>query len=169
MSTAQPRRESAWKHFLEGKTPGQRLIIQLGAIATALLAIAGVVAGIVSFVNDQFGMGGAEPAGVTVVRTQQSSADAFVEMLVKADGGVVQLNHQLHGRRGHADVTLAYHCQSSGRCSTTRVQAPEDQPAELPPDGVWYRGCWAVTMDGNGFDAQPLDLELRKQDDTCPG
>jgi hypothetical protein len=169
VSTSHPRRGSAWKHFLKGKTPGQRLIIQLGAIATALLAIGGVVAGVVSFVGDRFGISAAGPAGVTVVRTQQPSADHFVEMLVKADGGVVQLNHQLYGRRGAADVTLAYHCQSSGRCSITRVQAPEDQPAELPPDGVWYRGCWAVTMDGNGFGAEPLDLELRKQDDTCPG
>ena len=71
MSMAQPRRESAWKHFLEGKTPGQRLIIQLGAIATALLAIAGVVAGVVSFVGDQFAISGVGPADVTVVRTQQ--------------------------------------------------------------------------------------------------
>jgi len=85
-----------------------------------------VVAGIVSFVGDRIGISGAGPAGVTVVRTQQPSADDFVEMRVKADGGVVQLNHKLYGRRGPADVTLAYHCQSSGRCSTTRVQAPED-------------------------------------------
>jgi hypothetical protein len=169
VSTPPPRRKSAWQRFLEGKTSGQRLLLQLGAIAAALAAIAGVVAGAVSFIGDRLGgIPGAD--GVTVVRSNEKSANRFVRLLDNAadDGSPLQLNHQIVGQRGPSDVTLAYNCQPSGRCNTTRVQAPEDQPAEMDPDTVWYRGCWTVTKIGNGFGAEPLDLQLRRQETTCP-
>ena len=169
MSTPRPRKKSAWQRFLKGKSSGQRLLLQVGAIAAALVAIAAVVAGVVSFIGDRLG-GIPGTDGVTKVRTNEKSADQFVKRLDDAsdDGSPLQLNHTITGPRGRSDVTLAYDCRGSGRCHTTRVQAPEVQPADISPDTVWYRGCWTVTKIGNGYGAEPLDLQLRRQNDTCP-
>jgi hypothetical protein len=166
MNTAQPHRGSAWQRFLDGKTRVQRLLLQVGAIAAALTAIAGVVAGVVAFVGDRLG-DRADVDGATVVRSAEESADRFVKQLVEGDGDALQLDHKIIGRRGRADVTLEYNCQRSGRCNTTRVQAPATQPSDLP-DGVWYQGCWTVAKVGNGYGAQPLDLQLTYQSATCP-
>jgi hypothetical protein len=64
-------------------------------------------------------------------------------------------------------VTLEYSCQSSGRCSTTRVQSPRDEAAVLD-NGRWFKGCWTVDMKGVGYGVQDLDLALVRRGETCP-
>jgi hypothetical protein len=160
---------STWQRLLDGKSLGQRMLLQAGALAAALISIAGVVIGagrLIDTARDRLTRT-ADPDGVVVVRSAEPSADAFVRQLVAADGGgPLKLDHKLYGRRGPADVTLEYDCRPSGRCSTTRVQAPEEQPADID-GGVWFQGCWVVTAHGVGYGAEPLDLQLRRQGATC--
>jgi hypothetical protein len=33
---------------------------------------------------------------------------------------------------------------------------------------VWLRGCFSVTLDGVGYAADHLDIELRKVGEGCP-
>lgn len=135
----------------------------------ALISVAGVVVGVarfVEFVSQRVG-GYVDADAVAVVRSTEDSADRFVRQLIGADGGApLRFHHEIYGRRGPADVTVEYNCQPSGRCSTTRVQVPADQPADID-GGVWYWGCWTATRVGNGFGADPLDLQLCRQGSTC--
>jgi hypothetical protein len=34
-------------------------------------------------------------------------------------------------------------------------------------DGLWFKGCFAVTRDGQDYGAEPLDIELKHQGDEC--
>jgi hypothetical protein len=112
-----------------------------------------------------------EPAAgqVQQIHNQQRSADEFVLMLLRvADTRApVQLDHQVVAPRGPGgEYRLEYGCGSAG-CSFVRLEAPADIPAGIA-GGVWYQGCWSVVRDGAGYGADHLDLELRRQGDTCP-
>lgn len=48
-----------------------------------------------------------------------------------------------------------------------RVQDVHVEAGDLT-DGLWFRGCFGVTQEGVGYGAVPLDVELRRQGDTCP-
>ena len=39
-------------------------------------------------------------------------------------------------------------------------------PNEIP-NGLWFQGCYLVVMDGAGYQADPLDLELHWHGETC--
>lgn len=170
----------------KGKPAWQRHILRAGALAAALLAIATVVVGAGQAI--QWASGwlrgdgvGAAPAavvdtsGAAVIRSGTPAADQFVAQLDKAaGGGPLKLNHKLYGlKAGPVAITLEYACQPSGRCLTTRVGAPNDEAARVADesgmDGMWYRGCWVVTRTGNGYGAEPLDLDLRRQGTSCEG
>ena len=124
------------------------------------------------------GAPGATPAavvdtsGATVIRSGTPQADQFVTQLVAANGGgPLKLNHKLFGLRAAVSVTLEYACKPSGRCSTTRVAAPNDNASyvldENGKEGMWYQGCWVVDMVGNGYGADKMDLGLTRQGTSC--
>jgi hypothetical protein len=161
-------RLSGWQRFLAGKTSGQRFVLALGALAAAVLAIGGVVVGAAQLLDQRTTV---EPAtGQTQqIDNRQRSADEFVRLLLGvADARApVQLDHQVLAPRGPGgEYRLEYGCGSAG-CSFVRLEAPADQPAGIA-GGVWYQGCWSVVRDGAGYGADHLDLELRRQGDTCP-
>jgi hypothetical protein len=159
--------KSRRERFLKGKTGWQRLLFALAAIATALIAIGTVVTGVVKFVGDRVEPSSTPGGGIQIVESQKKSADKFVRLLIEHDdAATLQLNHQVIGRKGPADVTLEYNCQSSGRCSTTRIQSPRDEAPELE-NGRWFQGCWKVEMKGPGYGVQDLDLALVRQGETC--
>ena len=94
-----------------------------------------------------------------------------VRSLIATSGRApVLLDHQIMGKPGPANVTLYYGCGSTGSCSMTRIEvAALEGMAVLTGDtGVWLRGCFAVTLDGNGYGVEHLDIELRKVGDGCP-
>jgi hypothetical protein len=160
--------KSRLERFLKGKTGWQRLLFALAAIATALIAIGTVVTGVVKFVGDRVEPSSSPGGGIQIVESQKKSADKFVRLLIEHDGAApLQLNHQLIGSKGPADVTLEYNCQSSGRCNATRVQSPRDEASELQ-NGRWFKGCWTVEMKGLGYGVQDLDLALVRQGEICP-
>ena len=188
-----PKRPPLVHRLLDQKTVWQRALIAVTAVATAITAVAGVVALLlplfrpapdtaapstpgpspaVTRVDSAVPAGGAlTPAGVTVIRTQTAEADALVQRLIDTAGRApVLLDHQIMGAPGPADVTVNYACGSTGTCSKTRIQAPGvDGMAVLGGGGgVWFQGCFAVTVDGNGYGAEHLDIELRKVGDACP-
>ncbi len=188
-----PKRPSLAHRLLDQKTVWQRALIAVTAVATAVTAVAGVVALLlplfrpapdtaapstpgpapaVTRVDSAVPAGGAlTPASVTVVRTQTAEADALVRSLIATAGRApVLLDHQIMGKPGPANVTLYYGCGSTGSCSMTRIEVAdlEGMAVLTGNTGVWLRGCFAVTLDGNGYGVEHLDIELRKVGDGCP-
>ena len=111
---------STWHRFLDGKTSGQRFVLALGALAAALLAIGGLIAGVGVLVGDD-----ANPApftakisaGETVVTNQSNEADDFVRFLLGTDGAPVPLNHKVIA------PDAGSHC-STGSIDDTRARGP---------------------------------------------
>ena len=143
-----PKRPSLAHRLLDQKTVWQRALIAVTAVATAVTAVAGVVALLlplfrpapdtaapstpgpapaVTRVDSAVPAGGAlTPAGVTVVRTQTAEADALVRNLIATAGHApVLLDHQIMGRPGPANVTLYYGCGSTASCAMTRIEVAD--------------------------------------------
>lgn len=164
---------SPWQRFLGGKTTAQRLLIALGAIAGAVVAIGGLIAAVAQLVPEGGGpqvRAADEDGEVQRIANQSPQADGFVKLLLSAvDGSPLQLDHQVLAPRGEGgSVRLEYDCAAPTGCSYTRLETGRDIPAEVP-GGIWYQGCWAVKKDGAGYRADRLDIELYKQGDTCAG
>jgi hypothetical protein len=164
------RKPSTLQRLLDNKTGPQRLVISLGAIAAALIAIGGVVTA-VARVFDGAGGGGSDldraPGETQRIESRTAAANEFVEDLLDHDGGVVALDHRLVAEIGPADVSLLYNCTDAGVCSKVRIQSVYDD-ADAMSDGRWFKGCYAVAQDGNGYGAESLDIELRYQSAACP-
>jgi hypothetical protein len=190
---APKRRPSLAHRLLDQKTVWQRALIAVTAVATAITAVAGAVALLLPLfrpapdtaapptpgpspaatrgTSGSPDDGAPAPAGVTVVRTQTTEADALVRRLIDTAGRApVLLDHQIMGKPGPANVTLYYGCGPTGACSMTRIEVADLAGlAVLTADtGVWIRGCYAVTLDGTGYGVEHLDIELRKVGDACP-
>jgi hypothetical protein len=152
---------------LENKTDIQRLVIAMGMLAGALLAIGAVVTAAIQLVdgNDETRLSADPPAGVVGVENQSSDADQLVRDLIDHEGTVVELNHQIMGEPGPGNVTVDYACDETAGCSTVGI---EDGQTTFEPivGGVWFKGCYGVTVDGNGYGAQALELTARGA--TCP-
>lgn len=105
--------------------------------------------------------------GVKRIENQSSDADRLIQDLVDHDGVVIQLNHQILGKPGPGDVTVEYACDQSTGCSSVRIQ---DNQVTFDPieGGVWFKGCYRVIVDGSGYGAQSLDLEMTFRGATCP-
>lgn len=168
-------RPSRWQAFLGGKTAAQRFVLALGALAAAVLAIGGVVAGAISLLGDGGSPStpGRQAGDVVTIENQSDSADAFVrELLDAADTGVpLELDHQVFAPRGTTGPQheLQYNCEATPGCNLVRLE-PGDAP-RLPDstnERVWYQGCYAITRDGNGFGADRLDIVLTLTGATCP-
>jgi hypothetical protein len=162
--------QSVWHRFLEGKTTGQRLVLAIGALAGALLAIGALIAGIGALLGDD-----AEPRASnsdsttdeTVVTNQSGSADEFVRLLLDTDAAPIELNHKVIAPDEGAFVRLEYDCGKRTGCSFTRLEAGTFIPDRIE-GGVWYRGCFSVAREGAGYAAAHLDLEFTKNGASCP-
>lgn len=160
--------DQSWRHrFLKGTTGPQRLVLAVGALAAAVLAIGGVVTAIVRFVDgDDSRRIGPATDEEQRIENQSAAADELVGFLIDHDEGAVQLNHQVIAPRGPNDVSLQYACDEPAGCSVVRLQLPDSTPNEIP-NGLWFQGCYLVVMKGAGYQADPLDLELRWRGETC--
>src|SRR5262245_38427867 len=89
------RKPSTWQRLLDNKTGPQRLVISLGALAAALIAIGGVVAAVVRAFDDDGGGAGLDrsPGTTREIESRSDEADGFVRELLDHDGGVVALDH----------------------------------------------------------------------------
>jgi len=162
-------RQSMWHRFLDGKTSGQRLVVALGALAGALLAIGGLVAAVSALVGDDTPPGGttSTPPGVSVVENQSEEADGFVRDLLATNGAPVQLNTKVLAPDEGSHVRLEYDCEKPTGCSSTRLEMGSFIPDRIP-GGVWYQGCYSVVKEGAGYGADHLDLEFTESGPTCP-
>jgi hypothetical protein len=162
------REQSPWQRFLKGKTGPQRLVLAVGALAAAVLAIGGVVAAVVRFVDaDDDRRVGPATDDVQRIENQSAEADDLVKLLIEHDErSPIQLNHQVIAPRGPNDVSLQYACDEPTGCSVVRLQLPDSTANEIP-NGLWFQGCYLVVMNGAGYGAQPLDLALHLRGETC--
>jgi hypothetical protein len=164
------RQPSMWQRLLDNKTGPQRLLISLGALAAALIAIGGVVTAVARVFDGDDG-GGADldraPGETQRIESRTEASDRFVQELLDHDGGVVALDHRVIAEKGPVDVRLRYNCTESGVCNMVRLQDHNVEASDMP-DGLWFKGCFAVTQDGLGYGAESLDIELRYQGEACP-
>lgn len=165
------RKPSSWQQFLDGKTTWQRLIIAVGAIAGALVAIGGLVAGIGALAGDRKSAMSSTTTTFAgeeiVVMNQSKDADAFVRFLLGTDGTPVQLNHKVIAPDAGSHIRLEYDCAKRTGCSYTRLEAGTFIPDRIE-GGVWYRGCFSVVREGAGYAADHLDLEFTMNGAVCP-
>jgi hypothetical protein len=158
------------QRLLDNKTGLQRAVISLGALAAALIAIGGVVTAVARIVGDDGGGRGSldrAPGDTKRIESSTAAADVFVRDLLDHDGGVVTLDHQVIAEKGPADVRLHYDCTDVGACAMVRLQDVVVAAGDMA-DGLWFKGCYAVTQDGVGYGAEPLDIELKHQGEACP-
>ncbi len=93
-------------------------VLAVGALAAAALAIGGVVAAVVQFVDgDDNRSVGPATADVQRIENQSAAADEFVRFLIEHDeSSPVQLNHQVIAPPGPNDVSLQYACEEPTGC-----------------------------------------------------
>ena len=166
----QPDGKTSWvQRLLDNKTGLQRAVISLGALAAALIAIGGVVAAVVRVLGEMVETQQRRPdaARRSGSRAARRAADEFVRDLLDHDGGVVALDHQVTAEKGPADVRLQYDCSDAGVCVMVRLQDVVVAAGDMA-EGLWFVGCFAVTQDGVGYEAEPLDIELKHQGEACP-
>ena len=180
MAWRAPAKGTLGHRLLNQKTGWQKALVAVGAVAAAVVSIAGLLALVLPLFQGSPGTAASVTpaptpaptrAGVTVVRTQTAEADALVRTLLDAAGATpLLLDLQVLGQPGPADVTLYYACGSSGSCSKTRLQAPSVDGMAVLGDqsGVWFQGCFSVVKKGSGYGADYLDLALTKVGDRCP-
>ena len=161
MTSAESPTESAttalpfWLRLVEGRTKAQRLVITLGALAGAIVAIAGLASGAARLLHTgRSGPAAAGPAATdgSAVRidSRTAGADEFVRYLLDhVDGPPVQLNHQLLGRPGPGNVSLDYACATASGCSTVRIEDGEVTFSAIE-NGVWFQGCYRVRQGRSG-------------------
>jgi hypothetical protein len=159
-----------WHRLRAGPTRAHRLLVSLGAAATAVAALASLVAGGLRLVDRADGSGAADragPDGVVRIEHRTASADAFVALLLDtaASSRPIALDHQVIAPTGDGHYRLEYDCATG--CEYVRLETPEGNEATID-GGVWFRGCWEVAVDGAGYGADHLDLALRYRGATCP-
>ena len=178
---AAPHGKSLGERVIAGKTGPQRLLIWLGAAAAALLAIGTLISALGGWLQPTSSApapsstrvaGSSSPSGaaeLVVINNKSAEADAFVQLLLAADGKQpVQLNHKIVAPPGEgASIRLEYGCGSTG-CSFTRLE-PAGWNFEWATDGksAWVRGCVRVTAEGGLYLAKHLDLELFRTGPRC--
>jgi hypothetical protein len=161
--------------MLGNRTGPQRLLLELGALATAVLAIGALVMAVITVVgrlgDDDDDDGGTGRSGVARaaerIEPRTTEADEFVGWLLDHEDSVVQLDHEVVGELTAADARLLYACSAGGVCASTRIQDADVVGTETD-DGWWFQGCFAVARDGRGYGVEPLDIELSAQGDQCP-
>lgn len=165
------RSDSTWsERLIAGKTAPQRALKTAGAAATALLAIAALVAGAAKLLDDRGGSSvGAARADAQVIENQSDAAGQFVRMLLDHDGRTIALNHQVLAPPERAHVILGYGCTDRG-CNSVKVESPQDQFRRLTDGrtGVSIKGCFRVASSGHGYGIEGLEIELSDATAGCP-
>ena len=180
-----PKR-SRWQRFLDGKTVPQKLIVAIGALAAASIAIGTIVVAAINWLDngDRERPTAAIDSGVFVgdgdepfvLHSGTPDADRFVQFGIAAArrGDPFELNVQipeaLFDNGSH--VRLFYACDDSGvigdgPCSFVRLEQGSTTPIELDPVGWWLRGCYLLVQDGAGYQADHLDFELTWVNHNC--
>ena len=183
--------KSWWQRFLDGKTVPQKLIVAIGALAAASIAIGTILVAAINWLDDDDpdGRTAATESGVFagdsgddepfVLHSGTPDAGRFVEFGIAAAerGDPFELNVQipeaLFDNGSH--LRLFYACDDTGvigdgTCSFVRLEQGTSTPIGLDPVGWWLRGCYMLVQDGAGYQAGHLDFELTRVNDTCaPG
>jgi hypothetical protein len=181
-------KKSWWQRFLDGKTVPQKLIVAIGALAAASIAIGTIVVAAINWLDDgaRDGHTAASDSGgfvgdgdgdePFVLHSGTLDADRFVQFgIAAARRGDpfeldVQIPEALFDNGSH--VRLFYACDDSGvigdgPCSFVRLEQRRSTPIALDPVGWWLRGCYTLVQDGAGFQAEHLDFELTWVNYTC--
>ena len=181
-------KKSWWQRFLDGKTVPQKLIVAIGALAAASIAIGTIVVAAINWLDndDREVRTTATDSGVFagdsgddepfVLHSGTPDADRFVQFGIAAArrGDPFELNVQipeaLFDNGSH--LRLFYACDDSGvigdgPCSFVRLEQGSSTPIALDPVGWWLRGCYMLVQDGAGYQADHLDFELTWVNQTC--
>ncbi|MBA3287895.1 MAG: hypothetical protein H0U21_07715 [Acidimicrobiia bacterium] len=159
----------SWRQrFLAGEIRPQQLVLQIGALATAVLAIAALVAAVVHFVgNDDDGGVGPATEHEQRIENQSADADELVHLLDDRNGTTIDLNHKVIGELpGANDVLLQYDCDAPAGCSVVKLALPDSTP-NLLPDGIWFKRCYLVDRIGAGYGSSGLAFALFDRGATC--
>jgi hypothetical protein len=158
-----------WRRFLDQATVPQKLLLSLGAIAGALVAIGTLVIAVGDRLgDDDDGSDSIESLSGTTVESKTDDADQLIRGLLAAAGSdsktvlldVKVLADPSQPTLNSADIHVYFNCDT-GDCSRARLQFPEGLPVTTNPLGLDLEGSWAVTLaSGLDFDSTQLDIQL---------
>lgn len=167
-----------WRRFLDQATSLQKLLIALGGIATAILAIGALVIAVGNLVDDsddteRSRSGGAGALGDldgTTVHSDTAEADALIAGLLSVAAGDTRTVHldvkvladASQPALDSADIWVYFNC-SPGPCSKARLQFPRNEAVETNPLGLDLTGSWEVRLArGVDFQSKELDIQLQR-------
>lgn len=165
-----------WRRFLDQATNAQKLLLALGGIAGAVLAIGALTLAIGDLLGDDGGSGVSGSGDVpslasldgTTITSNSDEADALIAGLLEVAGtesrtvtlDVKVLAHESQPALNSADIWVYFNC-ASGPCSKARLQFPRVEAIETNPLGFDLTGTWEVSLArGLDFASRELDIEL---------
>lgn len=161
-------KSSLWADFLDGKTTAQRAVFALALFVAGVATIGGAVVAVVQFVDNGDGPSSSASNGESMlIEGQTAGAGDFLQYLLDNDGRVVELDHQILGTVDPGGVKLEYACSTVGGCSIVHLRDVDVTFAGID-GGIWFQGCYRVRRDGNGYQADELDIWLDRSGETCP-
>jgi hypothetical protein len=166
---------SWWKGYVDETSRAQKVVIAVGSIATAVVAIGTAVVSLAGWFGGDDGEGGGgervRPATAfdgRVIESGTDDGDDLVRFLIAASGGEpVELNLTVLAPGGVAPdpyLPLWYNCApgavvGSGACNRVRLEFGSDTPVlTRNPVGWRFRGTYRVLV-RNGVD-YGTDLDI---------
>ncbi len=154
----------AWQRFLDQKTAAQRLLIAVAGIVAALVTIGGGIYAASTLVGDDGDRDGGAGDGATVAgeRIEQGTdgADELIRRLLAAAGGRVKLDRRISAPAGEVpftdgDIRLHYNCKGrpagTDNCNVVRLQVPSDPPPQIIDKTVaYFNGTYAISLAPGG-------------------
>jgi hypothetical protein len=168
--------ETWWRRFLDQATSVQKLLIALGGIATAVLAIGALVVAVGNLVDDDdtdrskpVGVGALADLDGTTIRSKTAEADELIAGLLAVAAsesktvhlGLKVLADASQPALDSADIKVYFNC-SPGPCSRARLQFPRNEGVETNPLGFDLTGTWEVRL-ARGIDFQSTELDITLQ------
>lgn len=167
-----------WRRFLDQATIVQKLLIALGGIAGAVLAIGALVVAVGNLVDDSDDTNRSKSGGAgaladldgTTIRSNTAQADALISGLVSvaaSDPRTAHLDVKVLADASqpaldHADIWVYFNC-SPGPCSKARLQFPRNEAVETNPLGLDLTGSWEIRLArGVDFQSKELDIQLQR-------
>ncbi len=170
-----PARTPLWRRrFLDQATTAQKLLLAVGGIATAILAIGALVLAVGDRLDNDDDSADSPSGGLPslvsldgeTIESRTEEGDALITgLLAVAEReprtvhlGVKVLADDSQPALNSADIWVYFNC-SPGSCGKARLQFPRNDAVVTNPLGFDLTGWWEVAL-ARGVDYQSAELDI---------